>query len=440
MQQQTEIKVPPHLSYFQYQKEAIVWARDKDRMILADEMQIGKTISAIGMINDNDYKKVLCIVPSSLRIKWARELRLWLYDQDLSVSIANGFHALHSEDVIVMSYNKVKHWSKDIRSVDWDMIIIDEAHYIKNPKADRTRQIVGYRDIKPLRAKKTLLITGTPMVNSPIDCYTLCHYCDPVTFSDKWAYMHRYCAPKMRYGRMDFSGASNLEELHRKMSKFMLRRLKKDVLPDLPSKIYSIQEINTSHIVKQLISEEKKLTEFVGESTRVRVKMEDTSRIRKELGLAKVKWVIERLEDMMEESDEKIVVFAYHREVIETIHEHFGTIKSVKMYGGMTLKAKQNSIDQFCENDNCKLFIGQISSAGVGISLHAVCSTVVYAEMDYVPANMAQSEDRVHGVHQKYPVNIIYMVHDNSLDANMAWRIVEKQGVISEAIDNVKST
>jgi len=137
---------------------------------------------------------------------------------------------------------------------------------------------------------------------------------------------------------------------------------------------------------------------------------------------------------MLEETEGKIVVFAYHREVIEAIHDEFG-LQAVKLYGGMSLKAKQDSIDSFQKDDSVRLFIGQITSAGVGITL-TESSTLVFAEMDYSPANMAQAEDRVHRATQKSDsVNIYYLVYRDSLDANIANRLIHKKMTIDSIIE-----
>lgn len=430
-QVQFPIPHPPGLSYYPYQAEGIEFAQHRNRVLIADEMGLGKTVQGIGIINNNpDYEKILIIAPAGLLYNWESELNLWLINRDLDVKVHKASSKIDTDqNITIISYDKAV--STNIRVENWDLIILDEAHYIKNPKAKRTRNIAGYRDLPPLDAKKIVLLSGTPMTNRPEDLWTICRFLDPDTFKNQWAFLKRYCNPRMVFKRWDFSGASNLEELRRKMDKFMIRRYKRDVLTDLPPKVKSVIELNPTYKQLKLIREENSLAEFVEESNRVIVKLDDTSRIRKELGEGKVRSVIKRLEDMMEEYDGKIVVFAHHRTVIEEIQEHFG-LKSVMVYGGMSGKSKKESIDRFNNDETIRIFVGSITSAGVGITLTSA-SVLVFAEMSYVPAEMQQAEDRIHRIGQTADsVNIIYMVYRDSLDANIAYRLCEKEDVLNE--------
>ena len=430
---------PPDLPLYPYQSEAVEFARDKDRVLIADEMGLGKTPTAIGIMNENDYTNTLIICPATLKFNWENELSLWLYNTELSVGVTSS-SSLPKTDIVIVNYDII--WKPNIatqlRSRKWDCIILDEGHYIKSDTANRTRGILGFRELTPLSADKIVVLSGTPMTNKTKDLWTLCRLLDPNTFSNKWAFLQRYCNPRVVFTKRGkirtFDGASNSEELKQKLSRFMIRRLKKDVLKHLPEKTYSVIEMNTPPKTKPLIREENKLTEFVGDSAQVKIKLEDTSRIRRELGQSKVPSVVRRLKDMLEETEGKIVVFAYHREVIEAIHDEFG-LQAVKLYGGMSLKAKQSSIDSFQKDDSVRLFIGQITSAGVGITL-TESSTLVFAEMDYSPANMAQAEDRVHRATQKADsVNIYYLVYRDSLDANIANRLIHKKMTIDSIIE-----
>lgn len=423
------------LSYFPYQEEGILFARDKQKVLIADEMGLGKTVQAIGIMNDNpDYRKILIICPASLKYNWERELSVWLCDQELTVNVVSGNYLSKDHDINIVNYDKLTKL-RYLREIDWDMIVFDEGHYLKNFKAKRTRAAFGHRQTPPLDAKKVVTLTGTPLANRPADIWTLCKYHAPNVFQNQWAFWKRYCDPKFRFGRWDYSGSSNLEELHRKLQPFMIRRFKKDVLPQLPEKQYEVIELNPMGKQKKLIKEELGMTEFTEENDRVKVKFDDTSRIRRELGEAKTPAVISRLQDMLEDYDGKIVVFAHHRTVIEDIHGAFGEKKSVVAYGGMSGKAKQESIDRFNEDPDVRLFIGSIGSAGIGITL-TVASVLIFAEMSYSPSEMDQAEDRIHRATQKADsVNIYYMVYRNSLDANIAHSIVDKKQVIGKVID-----
>lgn len=432
---------PPDLEHYEYQKEGIKFTRDKFASLIADDMGLGKTPQAIGVINENKYTSVLVICPANLKVNWLRELNTWLYDMDITVGIATAKN-LPKTDVVIVNYDIL---SRDdvrvaIRSREWDMIIMDEAHYIKNDTAKRTREIVGWRHITPIRpvdGGKLLLLTGTPITNKPIDLWTICHLCRPDLFHNKWAFLQRYCDPRTVYTkagrRRIFDGGSNLNELAAKLSTFMIRRFKDDVLDQRPDKMYSVVEFDAPGWGRSLISEENSLAQFAKDSDRIVIEFGDTSTIRKELGLLKVRPSMSRLKDMLEQSDGKIVVFAYHKEVVETITQEFSDI-AVMAHGGMSLPKKQKSIDSFQDDPRVRMFVGTIGSAGVGITLTSA-STVVFVELDYSPSQMDQAMDRVDRLTQKSPqLNYYFFVYKGSLDANIAYRLVQKKETIEQAL------
>lgn len=421
---------PPGINYYPYQEEGILFAQPLEKALIADEMGLGKTVQAIGVINNNpEYEKILIIAPAMLLFNWESELGLWLVNRDLDVNIhKTSRHIDKNFNITIISYDKAA--KADLRAVDWDLIILDEAHYIKNPKAKRTRSVLGHRQLLPIEAKKIVLLTGTPMTNRPKDLWTICRFLDPDTFKSEWAFLNRYCNPKRMYNRWNFDGSSNVEELRSKMDKFMIRRYKRDVLPELPPKRRQVIEMKPTGAQRKLIKEEKSLTEFSEESGRVIVKFDDTSRIRRELGEEKTRTVIKRLEDMLDDYEGKIVVFAHHKSVIEQIRDHFGVL-AVAAYGEMSGKKKKESVERFNNDPSCRLFIGSITSVGVGITLTSA-SVLVFAELSYVPSEMLQAEDRIHRIGQTETCQILYMVYRDSLDSNIASRLIEKGDVLNK--------
>jgi SNF2 family DNA or RNA helicase len=156
--------------------------------------------------------------------------------------------------------------------------------------------------------------------------------------------------------------------------------------------------------------------------------------VRKELAIAKIPFVIEYVESMVEEG-EKVVVMAHHREVVDKLQNHFG-LKAVKLYGGMSEVEKSNNVDRFQTDPSCMVFIGSISAAGVGITLTAA-QKMLFAELDWTPANMLQAEDRIHRIGQTGNALIQQLVFDGSLDAKMAETLVRKMGIIEKALDKM---
>ena len=154
--------------------------------------------------------------------------------------------------------------------------------------------------------------------------------------------------------------------------------------------------------------------------------------MRKRVALAKVAMVIEHVEDALESG--KVILFGHHREALEAFAAHFGK-RAVLVYGGMTDQDKENSKERFQNDPACDLFIGGLKVAGVGLTLTA-SSHVIFAELDWVPGNVTQCEDRAHRIGQRESVLVQHLVLEGSLDAHMARVIVEKQGVADAALDN----
>jgi len=457
-----KIPKPKGLEYLPFQKAGIDFAVKHDSVLFSDEMGLGKTIQAIGTLNTMDkINHVLIIVPKRLKINWHKELTKWL-THDVSIGIVKDGNEWVEANIVIINYDILYKHKHNLHAIEWDAIIIDEAHYLKNSKAKRTQVVLGNgKDKKPIQARKKLLLTGTPILNRPVEGFTIFNYLDPVTFRNFFTYAKKYCnAYKHQWG-WDFSGASNTEELQDRIrSLFMIRRLKADVLTELPPKRRQIIEIpanGNAHIVaeenavaskfeaqrdelkrraeeaKDLDKDEyEKIVSQLRQTTQAM--FTEMSKVRHQTALAKVEDVCSHIENMVEEGVNKIVVFAHHRDVIEQIHEHFKD-NSVILFGGMSAEDSEKSITEFQNNPQINIFIGNIQAAGVGITLTA-SSNVVFAELDWVPANLSQAEDRLHRIGQQESVLVQHLVLEDSFDSRMAQAIVEKQNIIDGVLDN----
>jgi SWI/SNF-related matrix-associated actin-dependent regulator 1 of chromatin subfamily A len=478
-----EIPAPPGLAYLPYQKAGIAFAMSRPSTLLADEMGLGKTIQAIGVMNaDKGVQHVLVIAPASLKLNWKREIdrwsvrpahvcigdstvltRPWLdYTEAISPMLRDrcreGERPVY---VLILHYDILHRFKKYLRALTWDILIADEAHYLKNAKSRRSIMVYGSREMSPLRAKRTLFLTGTPIANRPAELFPLVHHLDPQSWGSFWRYAHRYCDARETFFGYDFRGASNLAELQTLLrSTVMVRRLKKDVLAELPTKRRQVIELPAEHAVTQ-IREEKEAYARNQEHLRalraavrrakvsaskeeyvaavkalkhgVMATLAEMSRLRKATAIAKVPQVLAHLHDALDEGGHKVVLFAHHREVIDKIAADFGD-KCVTLTGDTPPEERQANVDRFQSDPNCVLFIGSITAAGVGITLTA-SSHVVFAELDWVPGNMSQCEDRCHRIGQQESVLVQHLVLEGSLDCTMARTLITKQEIIESALD-----
>jgi SWI/SNF-related matrix-associated actin-dependent regulator 1 of chromatin subfamily A len=456
------IPTPAGLTLFPYQKAGVQFLLNHNNVLLADSMGLGKTCQVIGLINlKSNIEKILVICPASLKLMWRNELNKWL-TRNLSIGIAAG-GSFPESDIVIINYDILPRHYNNLRECIWDLRVTDETHFIKNSRALRTKHVIGHYDqklrswdIKPIRAARKIAITGTPIVNRPVELWSILTDLDPIRWGSYTYFINRYCnAHSSRWG-LDVSGASHHEELKTILkSTIMIRRLKAEVLTELPPKMRQIIEFPVPSSLRQKIQDEneeweRRATQLKAlqdtlkecaneeeyrESVRKlkearRVAFNEMSKVRHETALLKLPVVISFLREIME-NGKKVVVFGHHRDMVEGIHNSFAD--SVLLYGGTPKSRKQKNIETFQNDPTCTMFVGSIMAAGVGITLTAA-SHVVFAELDWVPGNMVQAEDRLHRISQLNPVLVQILVYEGSLDARMAKTIVKKQCVIERIV------
>jgi SNF2 family DNA or RNA helicase len=467
-----DIPCPEGLAYRGFQKAGIAFAASHPNTLLADEMGLGKSIQAIGLINLKGYKSVLIIVPASLKLNWRRELEKWLTEPH-TISVIDGKATAASEaNIVIVNYDRLKdRVLADITARTWDLMIVDECHYAKNPDAQRTKRVLGFYDRKTKtkvpglvdRAKNKLFLTGTPILNRPIELQPVAGALCPSQFGNFFIYAKRYCSAfETKYG-WDFTGSSNLDELQARLrSSIMIRRLKKDVLQELPDKQRAIIEVDANGM-SDLIEEENNfwsdsggedldqlrldidLASAAGDNetyntmvakldSSLKIAFEDMAAYRHKLAVAKIPAVIDHCDGLLEGGLEKLVIFCHHHDVTNALRDHYKET-CVVLDGTTPNEQRQVMVDTFQNDANIKVFIGGIKAAGVGITLTAA-SHVVFAELDWVPANITQAEDRCHRIGQQNSVTIQHLVVNGSLDVKLAQTLLWKQQLIADALDN----
>ena len=431
---------------FEHQKNGIKFLLSKKKCILADDMGLGKTYQSIVASLDSGVEKVLVICPANAKINWKREICNFIPEDEVSIlktghwnpkrytiinyDILKNFHTL-VDGRKKYDENSIR---RELVNHGFDMVILDEAHMVKNPKSQRAKIInevakdIDYR----------WLLTGTPIANRPMDYFNLLYLCDsPLTTN--WQYFaFRYCAAKkfnkrLKTGKVKqiwiTDGSSNLEELHNRTKKYVMRRVKEDHL-DLPDKIISpyYLEMGDTKGYNTVFDEYLKWSESVGRSLGSGRHMVELMVLRKFISLKKVEHSIEIAEKAIEEG-KKIIIFTNFTESFDALMSHFGKL-SVGHNGKMNSTKKQNSIDQFQNNKNVKVFVGNLISAGTAITL-TKAEVVIMNDLDFVPANHAQAEDRAYRISQENTVNVYYPIFEDTIDIMMYEMLQRKRGVIS---------
>lgn len=455
------IPVPAGRELLPYQKAGVAYALQRSGTLIADEMGLGKTIQAIGVANAVGAKRILVVCPASLLSNWRNEIQRWQTLNHKVQVIRAGCAWRAVEGWTVINYDIVRRYER-LKAVEWDLVIFDETHYLKNPKTKRTRWLLGggrgEEKVEPIQGARKVLLTGTPITNRPAEIFPLLKYLDGKRWSSFGAFARRYCGGSFNGYGIDAAGASNLDELQERLrSTVMVRRLKADVLTELPAKRrqivtvdvegiesivdreFAVHERNEAALAAASYAAQKAEVDGTPEEYRAAVDalqkikgiaFAEVAKVRHDTAVAKVPAVVKHLEN----TSGKVVVFAHHRDVVHGIVTALASQGVVSITGDTPNEQRQTIVDRFQTDPVVRFFVGNIQAAGVGLTLTAA-SHVVFAELDWVPGNVTQAEDRCHRIGQRESVLVQHLVIDGSLDAKMAETIVAKQEMIDKALD-----
>lgn len=423
----------------------------------ACEQGLGKTIQTIAVLNDNEFPRVidakqdlaetvLIFAPVSMLYTWKAELEKWLKNK-ATIAIANTkniVQACADADIVICPYSISfrKEIHPYLMTFPWTYLIMDEAHQLKNRKAQRTKAILGYqRGSKYYQgiwdySKFRIALSGTPFTNGIPDGYSLFHKFFPKSFSDYYSFVGNYCFARKTPWTVEYYGLKNGEQLRTLIrDNFYIRKTKSEVLKDLPSKTY--QRITLppeyAYVAKK---EEKDLAEIIIKQIKktgtVPVLPATWQAKRLEEAKRKLPIIIEFVEDLLKE-DVPIVLFAYHREIIRELEFQFKKYTPAVITGDTVVSSRQSAIRAFQSDCSTPLFIGQISAAGLGITLTRA-STVVLAELDYTPATISQAVDRIHRIGQHDAVVAYYFIAEGSIEQGIAEAVIEKAQIINQVV------
>jgi SWI/SNF-related matrix-associated actin-dependent regulator 1 of chromatin subfamily A len=407
-----------HRPPLEHQKEAIEKLAGSKRFILADDMGLGKTTSTIIAALETGAKKILIVCPASLKINWQREIENY---SDRSVYISEGKNFSIEHDFVIVNYDILKNFydlkDKDnslITQGNFDLIILDEAHYVSNGQAARTKLVNSFSK----KCERVWLLTGTPMTNRPMNYFNLLSLVESPVSQNWMAYAIRYCQGyQFMAGTRkiwNVTGASNLEELRDRTSRQVLRRLKTEVL-DLPEKIITPVYLRLkSKLYEGLMGEYYDwYNKNPDESSSLTVQFSKLMKVRQVIAEEKIKDTIELAENILEQ-DKKVIIFTNFTETLNRIADHFGK-QAVRLDGSTSKPQRQYAVDQFQDNDKIKVFVGNVKAAGVGITLTAA-EAVIINDLSFVPGDLAQAEDRAYRYGQKNSVSVYYPIFDNSIE------------------------
>lgn len=490
-----DIDLPPGLELYPFQKVGVQFAVEARNALVADEMGLGKTVQALAYLNKTQQFPAVVVVPASLKPNWRREAKKWLPGKSVAVldgkivaplRWANGSPAF---DVVIVNYDVLGKWKNNL--IDYlggqivlderehqrphdggeGTLILDECHRVKNPSAQRTKNIESI--VLACQRTSRVFLSGTPVVNRPNEFWTLASLLGyGKQLGGYKAYHERYCGPYVL--------PRDLEELNTRARMFMVRRLKRQVLTELPEKQYSVVPLEIDNRAAYDKAEADVAAYFARKKTEAESFVEETSealmaalqmglfgdeaqrfvesRVNeakrraygqhysvaanneqllrwealKQLAVAgKMSSVYDWLDDFLE-SGKPIIVFGTHTDTIKAIARRYD---APYIIGALGQDERDANVQRFLNDPDCKMIVGNMQAMGEGLTLHRAhtdnpCSDVAFVEFGWNPAAHSQAEDRIHRIGQRWPVNVWQLVGEGTIDEEIIDLIEEKRVVV----------
>lgn len=410
------------------------------RALIGDDMGVGKTIQAIGYAAlHQEYWPVLVVCPANVKYNWLKELREWLPDVHTDV-IKNGKDEVSDADFTVINYDLMSKKKDELLDKGYNLVIYDESHYLKNSKAKRTQASVALGK----NATSVLCLSGTAMTNRPIELFTTLELVRPAEYEGQFfPFAKRYCGAEHNGWGWDFTGATNQGELHEKLRDIMIRRLKKEVMDELPDKIrqfipvvptpVEMREYKNAHRtwMREYSSGGKREAGFV-------LKM--LTDLRHHAGRMKVGATMNWMADYYDANDKPLVVFHHHKDVGQALVEglqqdkRFNGKRFATITGGVSAEKRQAHVDAFQAGKLDGIICSTIA-AKEGLTLTRA-DTVVFIEREWVSGWEEQAEDRVNRIGQDSDtVWATYLSVSGTIDERFDRIVEEKRQVVSSILD-----
>ena len=429
-----------------YQRVGVTYMLAHRKAFQADEMGLGKTLQALAATEACKGYPELTLAPASLLRNWKNEAGRWVPHRKVQVITKSKTAIDPDAEIVIVSYDVAKNHA-GIKAARWVTVIADEAHALKSSKSARSKALAPV----VAGAKNRWLLSGTPLKNRPADLIEPLRMLGHLDALGGWkTYVTRYCAGRQgRYG-WEIDGASNLGELRTHLAGLgFVRRVKSDVLSELPPKIRSVLPVELDAAAGRGIRDaETALRDVIAGKTRALsdVATDDAggqrgdvlgalARLRRAVGVAKVAAAGEWIDDALAQG-EKLLVFGHHMDVLDGVQERLrdAGISYVRLDGSTPSQQRQDLVDKFQNDEKVRVFLGSMTAAGQGITLTAA-SQVLICEQSWTPAEMDQAEDRAHRLGQRDTVVATHLVAIGTIDEPVLDLISTKRATAAQAVD-----
>lgn len=435
----------------------------KPHRLLADEQGLGKTPQAIVAMKVAKANVVLVICPATVKYNWARKMVEWGLCDEREIFIVRtgadripvvGTAGTTTRLFIIVNFDLAINPDihRQLCVLLFDVMVVDECHKLKNFTAERSKLIIGKQLGIARRCYRKFLLSGTPVPNRPMEFFAVLKTLAPMLiqpYTKQVAFGKYFCKGyPSKFGSIDrdtgkrwnFNGASNIDELRQRIAPFMLRRELREVYQQLPPMVEEVVYLDVN------INEHPQVVEQRADNRVARTEDFDAEKempqatIRRIIGECKVPQAVEYIKDVLETTD-KLLVFAYHQNVIADLYRCLKSNNPVRLIGGMTAEQKQTAIDKFIEDPDCHIIISQITAGGVGTDgLQKVCNRIINVELDWSEGAMRQAKSRLYRIGQEKTVLVTTLIASNSMEDVMVASLERKSSVINQLIKRTNDT
>lgn len=395
----------------------------------------GKTVEALSWLVYAKRYPALIVVNAPTKLQWQCAYFRWVGSVPGNVprvAVLQGKTPYMLEPGVsyIINWDILSDWESELALMDFKLLIGDEVQAIGNPSSRRSR---AFRRLAQ-KIHDVIGMSGTPAMSKPAQFWPLLNILEPEMFKNQRAFLYRYCAPKHNGFSLQFNGASNVKELHAKLVSCMLRRTKDQVLKDLPPKVMEVVPLE----VDARAFQDYKAAEaaaFDTEGTSEKDMRERVAGLLRTAYALKEKNLLQWVRDFLE-SGQKLLLFAWHRDVVDLLHTTLKDYNPAKIYGGMNQAEREDARKRFIEDGTCRLMVANIQSGGVGIDgFQDVCSNVAFAEFSYTPNAHRQAEDRLHRSGQKSSVTSYYLVAPGTVDMDAVEVLDDRAKMLDGVLD-----
>jgi len=419
-----------------FQRAGVRYALERRQTFIADEQGLGKTVQALATLEADDAFPAVVICPASMKLIWERESARWLPHRSVGVlsgrTRAGWSEEADEAEIVVLNYDILEAHADRLLARSPEALVLDESHYVKNPRARRTKVAVELASRLPADALR-LALTGTPILNRPDELIAQLRVLGRLKEFGSGARLARR-----------FKAAGSDDRLHWNLrAHCYVRRTKKQVLPQLPSKrqetvpvmlaneeAYRLAESDVIAWLQTLPLDLRTMDAKVAAAARAEQLVRLNS-LRQLAADGKLPSALAWIEDFMA-SDEPLVVFAEHVAIQKAVMKRFPG--AVHIFGADSAEKRREAVDDFQDEDGPRLMVCSMKAASQGITLTRA-SNVAFLELDWTPARHDQAEDRLHRIGQESAVTAWYLLAPDTIDETMAELLQRKRGLIDAITD-----